>query len=605
MIVPMKKTVVLCLADDRQQTLDKLGELGVVHVESAPKEESKSRVDLQKLYADVNKITGVLSGRIVKGKKSPAKKLSGEEAYKQSAELLAKRDETAKQHDLYTREIEQLRPWGEFSRETIAELKQRGIFVYLCFASDKELNTVREAQPEAIIKIIHGHKGRHYFALVSEKELNAAELPLAQVPERSLSEAQNLAKQAHKEIAHLDKELDGMTAELPAMQEYFKRVTEELEFSTAFDSMESHGAVVSLRGFVPEPDVDKLKLAAMDHGWALLLQDPDYQEPVPTLVNLPKWLTYAKLVLEFVGVSQGYREADVSACFLFFFTIFFGMIVGDAGYGAIFLVISLLFAFKVGNSNKKMHNIAKLCIQLSCASLIFGLLSGNVFAIESEHMPRFLRGIDFLTNKQHGDDNLKWLCFFIAMVHLGLARLWRTLLATGWRQKINEIGWACLLIGNFYTASAMIAGRAFPEWVFTLYLAGLVFTLVGLNWKEVGDIFNYPFGVIGTFTDTLSYIRLYAVGLSGVYIARSFNDMGRMIYEIPVPGYVVPLLFIGAALIILAGHLLNMALAMMGVLVHGIRLNTLEFSTHMGLQWAGFTYKPLKKTIEDKTQKGD
>jgi V/A-type H+-transporting ATPase subunit I len=66
--------------------------------------------------------------------------------------------------------------------------------------------------------------------------------------------------------------------------------------------------------------------------------------------------------------------------------------------------------------------------------------------------------------------------------------------------------------------------------------------------------------------------------------------MGMMVYGLS------PLLLPATALIILFGHLLNVALGFMGVLVHGVRLNTLEFSNHMGLEWTGRPYNPLKKT---------
>jgi V/A-type H+-transporting ATPase subunit I len=89
--------------------------------------------------------------------------------------------------------------------------------------------------------------------------------------------------------------------------------------------------------------------------------------------------------------------------------------------------------------------------------------------------------------------------------------------------------------------------------------------------------------------DVLSYIRLFAVGLSSFYIAKSFNDMGAMVLGLH------PWLFPAAAIVILFGHLLNIALGFMGVLVHGIRLNTLEFSNHMELTWSGKPYKPLRK----------
>ena len=103
---------------------------------------------------------------------------------------------------------------------------------------------------------------------------------------------------------------------------------------------------------------------------------------------------------------------------------------------------------------------------------------------------------------------------------------------------------------------------------------------------------NLPFDMIGSFTDVLSYIRLFAVGLSGMYIAQKFNMMGMMAKN-AVPDKYEIIGFILLILVAVAGHVLNLALGFLGVLVHAVRLNTLEFSNHMGLQWSGFKFKPF------------
>jgi len=95
--------------------------------------------------------------------------------------------------------------------------------------------------------------------------------------------------------------------------------------------------------------------------------------------------------------------------------------------------------------------------------------------------------------------------------------------------------------------------------------------------------------------DLLSYIRLFAVGLSSYYIAKSFNDMGLMVFDISDQPTAKILLAVGMTFVIVIGHILNIILAFLGVLVHGIRLNTLEFSNHMALQWLGYMYQPFTK----------
>ena len=110
----------------------------------------------------------------------------------------------------------------------------------------------------------------------------------------------------------------------------------------------------------------------------------------------------------------------------------------------------------------------------------------------------------------------------------------------------------------------------------------------GVDWKNPADIFQFPFSIIGSFTDVLSYIRLFAVGMAGACIAQSFNGMGMDVAKAS------PWFIVFGVLVMLFGHLLNLALAMMSVLVHAVRLNTLEFSNHVGLTWSGQKYTPFK-----------
>ncbi len=603
MIVSMKKTVILCLTSEQEKALDSLAKLGLMHVHAAPLEESKSRTELQSLTNHIAKILGAVQAQKITEPKEQIKVMSGKKVYEQAITLLNEKDELSKKIELLQHEVEHLMPWGEFDHTEIASLRKRGVFVYLCSSSRKELDIEKEKHPDAVIQIIRSSKGRIYYALISQTELDPQKLHIVSVPDNhSLKEAENLLASAQNELNDINGRLDELALQIPQLEEYLEETRKELEFATNLDSMKKHDEIVSLNGFIPVPEVEKLKAAALTNGWALLLQDPNNDELVPTLVKLPKWLNFAKLILDFIGVSQGYGEADVSVCFLFFLTVFFGIIVGDGGYGMIFMAVSLVMWYKFKNRSAKLRNIAKLSIVLSAATLTMGILSGNFFGIDKSTLPKFMQGIDFLSGP-NADANFRWLCFLIALIHLSLGRLWRTMLARGWRNKIGEIGWAMLLVGSFYTATAMIANRSFPDFAFVFYGGGMFLTLLGMNWRNTADVFNYPFNVIGTFTDTLSYIRLYAVGLSSVYIAESFNKMGGMVSNIPAPDWTLPILITGAVLIILIGHLLNIALSLMGVLVHGVRLNTLEFSNHMGLQWAGFAFKPFKKEI--KTKQGE
>ena len=121
--------------------------------------------------------------------------------------------------------------------------------------------------------------------------------------------------------------------------------------------------------------------------------------------------------------------------------------------------------------------------------------------------------------------------------------------------------------------------------------------LFSINYKDIGDVCGFPFAILSSFVDLLSYIRLFAVGLSGLYVAENFNKMAAGTLDLPYVGLTLGII------IIVFGHSLNIMLGALAVLVHGIRLNTLEFSGQLGLHWSGFLYRPFKKMEIDENLK--
>ena len=130
-----------------------------------------------------------------------------------------------------------------------------------------------------------------------------------------------------------------------------------------------------------------------------------------------------------------------------------------------------------------------------------------------------------------------------------------------------------------------------------LYLLGLglIFIIISLLFeKAYFGLVTLALDVISNFVDIISYVRLYAVGAASFAIANAFNTMA--IEALGNSGIIIGGLI--AALTLFGGHTLNILLCAMGILVHGIRLNTLEFSSHAGVQWGGIHYNPFKRTNE-------
>jgi V/A-type H+-transporting ATPase subunit I len=242
---------------------------------------------------------------------------------------------------------------------------------------------------------------------------------------------------------------------------------------------------------------------------------------------------------------------------------------------------------------------------MSGCTIVWGILNASFLGLntagEAMLVPAVLdivkagwapEGLKKVASWVRDEDNTKFLCFSIAVVHLTIAHIWNA-----WAHRdekstvITQVGWLCTTWMMFFLAGSMILGKDFPQEVLYVGIGGAVLILTGAilkaEWFNVGML---PLNLVSNLVDIISYIRLFAVGMAGFSIANSFNNMVAPLFG-SIPGAV------GAALILLLVHALNIALAAMGVAVHAVRLNTLEFSNSIGVEWSGDAYAPFKRNV--------
>ncbi len=191
--------------------------------------------------------------------------------------------------------------------------------------------------------------------------------------------------------------------------------------------------------------------------------------------------------------------------------------------------------------------------------------------------------------------HIQLFCFCIAVVHLSIAHAWNVVVRLKRKSStfMAQVGWLMGAWVMFFLACNMVLGIDMPKFVIPMFIVEVVllvlFTVPPSRLKQ--DFISIPMlvlDIVNSFTDVISYIRLFAVGMSGAAIAEAFNGMLS-----PLFGSAVGVA--GAALVLLGVHGLNIALAVMGVAVHAVRLNTLEFSNGLGLEWSGFAFSPFAK----------
>ena len=228
------------------------------------------------------------------------------------------------------------------------------------------------------------------------------------------------------------------------------------------------------------------------------------------------------------------------------------------------------------------------------ATVLWGALSGTWFGVESLGKAPFLRGFVVAAMDGFSGDQafMMRLCFLLGAFHLSLAHVLRGLRHPGSVRVIGEAGRICLIWSLYLATCYFVLGEGFPPVGAYLFAAGAVSTgLCSGPGRGVMSVVraaaDLPFGIIRSFSDLVSYIRLFAVGYATLVVAASFNHTASSL------GGPLPLKIAGCAAVLLLGHAMNIMLAAMGVLVHGIRLNMLEFSSHLEMNWTGTGYRPF------------
>lgn len=626
MIVPMKLVTLLCLERDRTAAVDALAGLELMQLCKTALPATQDVAALSAQLNDCERVLGIVRSAPPVKNAPATPEVSDDELVSYASGLISGKAADLKEQERLQHDLSLLAPWGEFDRAAIANLQAKGVYVTLC-ATPRNLFDQRkkdDAFPaEAAVHVVQADKNMVHYALVSESPLDpeSGSFDPVVLPEETLSEARQGLADCQARITAGDAAIAAAKALLPRLEAKLASLRNSLEFASARDGMEQAGQIAYLQGYVPVTRIEKLKEAAVKNGWALQIDDPaEDDQNVPTYIEKPRFLNVLDPLFDFVGISPGYRESDVYLFFFFFFPVFFGMILGDAGYGALMLAVGTvcLIAFR---AKKAARLPLVLLLFLASFTFVWGWLNGAWFGLPKDVLPGWMRGWSMVTDPANSPAAHKfvnfygidvsqmtqdeaarfwggftskltqWFCFLLAMLHLMSAHIVRFFsgIRKDWRE-LSNIGWALMIFANFLLAVGLIVfSGTFPHWGVYVYIAAAVLIVITIRPAQA---LNLPFDMIGSFTDVLSYIRLFAVGLSGMYIAEKFNEMGMMVMH-SLEDKCVIAGFVLLILVAVAGHVLNLALGFLGVLVHAVRLNTLEFSNHMGLQWSGFKFKPF------------
>jgi V/A-type H+/Na+-transporting ATPase subunit I len=615
MIERMKKVTVLVKQNDRVPALARMRQSGILHIDQSRPARSETIEQEEQLLAAVDRVLTVLQmkDKAPGGEETVVSFMEAADTdrlemhqvlqFCREVDMLLTQMGEYREHNLELRQIEaRLESWGSFTPADLDLLEGRGWKLIPVEIPQKDLDIAPEELPYIRLSTVKG-VSRAVFLNIKEDMLPPTAAVLRR-PQLSLEQVRSQIHQNETHIHIIRKRLYAEKSALPVVQDLRQIIANDLELKRIQEGMHADGPVTWLTGFIPADSVDALRETAQSRAWGLLVEDPAEGDPVPTKLKNGILVRMIQPVFSLLGTLPGYREYDVSRPFLIFFTIFVAMIIGDGGYGLILLAAAAVLHRKKG----KADDLVRLIYLLSSGTIIWGTVTGTWFGSEAVASLPFLRRLTipaissfpqlFDVSSQQAAESLMFICFILGVVQLSLACLINFIRMKPELKAYAQFGWLSMLSGLFFLSLNLVLGRDFPAWALYAILGGLALIVIfggqekgrsfasGLA-RGAAGLFTTFLDSVSTFSNIISYIRLYAVGMSSVAIASSFNNIaGSMTGSIAI---------IGAMFVLLVGHGLNIVMGLLSVVVHGVRLNMLEFSGQLGMEWSGTPYTPIQE----------
>ena len=602
MIAKMVKVFVVTRSAARRRLLEALRELGVVHLTPIDPAKAVAPEDTLAAIDRLGRAGQVLAQLAPAGEKPD---LAPAEAAAETVDIERRSAERRSRLGALHRQVEQLALWGDVTLEQLQQLREAGIELRVYSVAREDVGQVRAecVQPVAelrgkrvLVAVVHRDGEPELPDSAEPVELPARDRPSLRAEAAEVDQALAADAQRLQTLAHL-------VAEIGTERE---KLRERARFTVADRGGLAEGELYAVQGWVPEEAAgamaEGLGAAGVEAGVRAL--EPDQGEQPPTLVRYPKWAVPIKALFDVLGTLPGYREVDLSGFFMVALPVFAAMLIGDAGYGLLFVLVpALIYRKAVAAAGKPgVH----LLMVMGVATIIWGLLTGVFFGVSPqdflgagglwEGVGRALGAVQVVEGdvKQQAQMIMK-ISFVMAAIHLSLGQLRQALDVAPRLEMLSKIGWAVFLWGIFlviwYLFFQSQAGRPPHRLTPYLLIAGsalaILFASPSRNpLKMVGlGLAQFPLNALGAFSDSISYIRLMGVGLASTIIGQTFNGLGASVASGAT-------WFVGG-LVVLFGHGLNIAMCMIAILAHGVRLNMLEFSNHAGVQWAGYAYQPF------------
>ncbi|QPK63546.1 ATPase V [Methylomonas sp. LL1] len=586
-IVRLDKVTFLGLTEDRARLLEDMQALGCLHIEPLA-EENGGQDTLPPVTAGSREALRFLHDcPQMRRQIGDSDSFDALETERKVLDVRQRLQDLSDERDFLVKRIQDMRPWGDFTFSPLPEMGGLRLWFYL--VPHREMPLIQSLP--LTYQIVRTDNRHSYVVVVSATEPEGMPVNRSRIGNRSRHELETRLEQVEMAIEDARAERAYLTRWYSLLRDNIATLEDRAALEAAQHQIYNRAGMFALRGWAPQLQRQQLEDYAHRHGVHLDIQEVQADDMPPTYLHNPEWLAAGEDLVNFY-MTPGYRTWDPSPVVFISFALFFAMILADAGYALFLGALLLSFWRKMGVASGG-RRFRPLCVVIVGFSVLYGMLIGSYFGV-APAKGSFLSVFHVL---DMSDSNLMMqISVFIGCVHVILGAALDAARYPNRVEGLASIGWACIVSAGLL----LLLATAFAPAVLkplSLSLAGMGVVLV--LWftapfeKPLPRLLKGLLGMTklsGAFGDVLSYLRLFALGLASGSLAAEFNHMASGIHE-AMPGLGLFL----AILVLLLGHAVNLLLGLASALIHGLRLNVIEFF-NWGLKEEGMLFKPFRRT---------
>ncbi|MDX9821965.1 MAG: V-type ATPase 116kDa subunit family protein [Syntrophales bacterium] len=523
---------------------------------------------------------------------------AGEALAALAGEKLSKIREIENRLQTVERLIHDLTPWGDFDPAVIRSLQHAGCHVQRFHMDDQQWKTFQPPD-NVYLQVVARKPVVQFFTLSFGAPVEipqAVSIAWPDVGLKAAVEERSRLRSAEKTIAG---ELSVIAARREELDAYCAAIRDEMHYFENLATLHMSEDLFGLQGWIPEEDEELLRKAVTGSGLPVQvhLRPPLAEEEPPLLLKNNWFVRRIEPLMRLYGLPK-YRDVDPSHFFAPFMVLFFGLCLGDAGYGAALYLVCMGIEKKWGSKVEGLPMVLKLCRAFSVASVLIGLATGSVFGYNFTDRSWILVDLDINTGNPM---ILFYLSLGLGVVHLSLSYVIGMIQTPFVQMKIQKLAILLVVWGGAVLVSRKVWFAAPGADNVALLYAGSVCLALGIlltllfasdhrHWGiRLGLGLWSIYGLTGLIGDVLSYARLFGLGIATSAIASVMNQLAGMAYNAagPAAGAVL------ALLIILVGHVFNLALSLLGSTVHSARLHFVEAFKNF-FEGGGVQYRPFR-----------